>query len=550
MSEIVWENPVSGAKWVRAWRLGEWLSDPVSPLFETLVIPILAEARETGGTKHLGWKLPPGWHLREPYFCVLNGHFFARADSSFPSFVRFLLSDVPRMEKAIAHWHQVDLPQYLERLERLRAFDLERATPAGLLEHIEDLCQDAAAWWHLISLDAGGAGFMEQMFRSVYQRLLQDGPAAEEFLKGLASPQMAGEQRLYALAHQIRHDPTLLNTFEQGEPDQVLAGLEATAGGRAFLSELNSYLEEYGHQVVTLDLLFPTPQEDPALVVSLLQRITTEEIPDLSEQVARVVAQREQAESELAQKLARFPFRKRVIEGMLRRCQDLAQRRETTVFSFQWGWPLLRRSVLEAGRRLSTEGTIDRAADVFFLTRDQVWDSVSKSDRAGDLKAQVRERRERWEWQRTLSPPDRIPPLQDPVWKNHRGPVFWGEGGYDKTQDGERLIGLAASLGCVEGPARILRSPADFVRFQKGDVLVAATTNPVWTPLFALASAVVTESGGVTSHASIVAREYGIPAVVATGCATSVIQDGQIIKVDGDKGVVHLCQAHNDQRSR
>ena len=545
MSKVVWDNPVAGAKWVRTWRLGEWLSDPVSPLFETLVIPTLAMAREVGGTKHLGWRLPPGWHLREPWFCVVNGYFFARADFSLPSFIRFLTFDVPRMEKAIARWHQVNLPQYFERLERLRAFDLEHATPTGVLGHVEDLCQDAAAWWHLISLDAGGSSFMEQMFRSIYQRLLRDGPPAEEFLKGLDSPQMAGEQYLHTLVTQAKHDSVLRSAFEQEDPKRVLIELETSPRGCAFLSDLDSYLEAYGHQVINLDILFPTPQEDPTSLVLLMQKMIAAEIPDSSERVAMVVARRERAEHELAQQLASSPLRKRVIEGLLKRSLELARRRETTVFSFQRGWPLLRRSVLELGRRLAAKGIIDQAVDIFFLTKDEVWDSVLESEQSAAparLKAQARDRREQWEWQRTLSPPDRIPPGDDPIWKGHRGPAFWGEGRHDKTQERERLIGQSASLGYAKGPARILRSPADFQRFQRGDILVAVTTTPVWTLLFALAAAVVTESGGITSHASIVAREYGIPAVVATGCATSVIQNGQTVEVDGNRGIVYLHQ--------
>jgi len=86
----------------------------------------------------------------------------------------------------------------------------------------------------------------------------------------------------------------------------------------------------------------------------------------------------------------------------------------------------------------------------------------------------------------------------------------------------------------------VLLSPDDFPKLRKGDILVTVVTTPVWTSLFNLASAVVTEVGGVASHASILAREYGIPTVLATGVATKVIKDGQVIMVDGSKGVVYF----------
>jgi pyruvate,water dikinase len=105
---------------------------------------------------------------------------------------------------------------------------------------------------------------------------------------------------------------------------------------------------------------------------------------------------------------------------------------------------------------------------------------------------------------------------------------------------GNVIKGLGASAGKVTATARVLFSPEDFSKMKQGDVLVAVTTTPAWTPLFTLASAVVTDIGGPLSHSSIVAREYGIPAVLATGNATRRIQDGQTITVDGGAGTVTL----------
>ena len=105
---------------------------------------------------------------------------------------------------------------------------------------------------------------------------------------------------------------------------------------------------------------------------------------------------------------------------------------------------------------------------------------------------------------------------------------------------GNVIRGVAASPGSATGAARVLHGPEDFSRMQPGDVLVASITTPAWTPLFAMASAIVTDVGGPLSHGSIVAREYGIPAVLGTGVATRRIQDGQTVVVDGDSGMVTL----------
>ena len=102
------------------------------------------------------------------------------------------------------------------------------------------------------------------------------------------------------------------------------------------------------------------------------------------------------------------------------------------------------------------------------------------------------------------------------------------------------LVGMPASPGRASGPARVIRTPEEFDRLQPGDVLVAPATTPAWTPLFARAAAVVTDTGSPLAHASLAAREYGIPAVVGTGNATAHLQDGQVVLVDGNTGLVEV----------
>jgi phosphoenolpyruvate synthase/pyruvate phosphate dikinase len=106
----------------------------------------------------------------------------------------------------------------------------------------------------------------------------------------------------------------------------------------------------------------------------------------------------------------------------------------------------------------------------------------------------------------------------------------------------DAIVGQPASPGRATGPIRIVHGPDEFDRFQPGEVLVARATTPAWTPLFARAVAVVTDGGTLAAHASLVAREYGIPAVVATGDATACLADGQMVTVDGSAGTIHPPQ--------
>jgi pyruvate,water dikinase len=119
----------------------------------------------------------------------------------------------------------------------------------------------------------------------------------------------------------------------------------------------------------------------------------------------------------------------------------------------------------------------------------------------------------------------------------------WLKGiGAPEGEEVSELKGFASSAGVVEGPARVLKRLKDIVDLQPGEILVCPTTNPSWAPVFTQIKAAVTDIGGLTSHAAIVCREYGVPSVTGTGVATSVIKTGDIINVDGDTGVVTIVK--------
>ena len=116
----------------------------------------------------------------------------------------------------------------------------------------------------------------------------------------------------------------------------------------------------------------------------------------------------------------------------------------------------------------------------------------------------------------------------------------WLDADKTKVEDITQLKGFAGSSGVVEGVARMVRSPAELSALQDGEILVAPTTSPSWAPIFSKVSAVVTDVGGIMSHAAIVCREYGLPAVVGAGYATAAIKTGMRIRVDGSSGIVTL----------
>jgi pyruvate,water dikinase len=187
--------------------------------------------------------------------------------------------------------------------------------------------------------------------------------------------------------------------------------------------------------------------------------------------------------------------------------------------------PVLRRAVLEAGRRLAEAGVLREADDVLHLRLEELESlgdpaTLPPAD-AERIRAAVRARSAR---RAELAG---VPLIAPSV-------LFPG-----RVAGGDALVtGTGASGGRATGPVRVIREAAGFGRLRSGEVLVCPYTNPSWTPLFQRAAAVVVDTGGIGSHAAIVAREYGIPAVMGTATGTSVLADGQIVTVDGDTGRV------------
>ena len=177
-------------------------------------------------------------------------------------------------------------------------------------------------------------------------------------------------------------------------------------------------------------------------------------------------------------------------------------------------------------------GHLKRPSDLHFLTRAQLHHPSTANATAAAARKADWDRRRRLRAPLTLGAATGLigDPLQHAVDQARAG---------RQTVPADAIIGQPASAGTASGPVRFITDPDQFDTFQPGEILLARATAPAWTPLFARAAAVITDGGAITAHASIVAREYGIPAVVGTGDATHRLLTGQWVTVDGSTGIVH-----------
>gem|GEM_PF-70998 len=314
--------------------------------------------------------------------------------------------------------------------------------------------------------------------------------------------------------------------------------LETTEAGREYRKRIRRFLAEYGHRgMKDLDVGHPSWAEDPTYVYQMIKSYMSlgTEDPDPLDQFEKAAARRRDLEAYIEKRLTSsfadriFPLRRWLFRLAIRLVHDFFPWRENEKFYGIKVFPGSRRIIKEAGRRYSEAGLLESADGIFFLTVPEVeMQEAGRGMTPAEMKDTVKRRRAEWERQVSRTPPFIV----------RSDGVPWGPKEAPNTEG--ILQGVPASSGRATGVARIIREPSEAHLFRKGEILVAPYTEPGWAPLFLLARAVVMEVGGAICHGAIVAREYGIPAVVGVKGALAAIKDGQTITVDGSRGEVRL----------
>ena len=344
----------------------------------------------------------------------------------------------------------------------------------------------------------------------------------DTLLSGVETRTLEANRALESLAAQIRSDPSFADAFARHAPRELWSVLEAQPNGRAFLQELRAFLDQYGHREAGATLLVSqsTWKDSPEVVLGILKGLALADRPPPSRTPAREAARDEL----LAHPLLRLPPLRSAFLGLLDRARMFPELREDTRFYATLVLPVLRRTLLEFGRRLADIGVVETAEDVFHLTFDELERIDGRWPPPPQLAEELRRVVLRRKARRAALEGT---PLVDPRLLGQAEP------------EGDALArGMPGGPGVAEGPVCVIRDAWEFGKLRPGDVLVAPYTNPAWTPLFARAAAVVVDSGGPMSHAAIVAREYGIPAVMGTVDGTRRLTDGQRVRVDGARGLV------------
>ena len=336
---------------------------------------------------------------------------------------------------------------------------------------------------------------------------------------------------LLDVADVIRPYPQVIDYLQQAKDNNFLDELVKLNGGKETRGAINNYLEKYGMRCAgEIDITKPRWSEKPITLVPLiLSNVKNFEPGESKRKFEKGRQDALKKEQELLGRLKRLPDgeqKAKETKRMIDLVRNFAGYREYPKYGIVSRYFVYKQALLKEAKRLVQAGVINKKEDIYYLSFEEFREVVATNK----LDCQViSKRKEEFNLYKKLSPPR----------------VFTSDGeimtGTYKRENlpADAIIGLPVSSGTVEGRARVILNMED-ADLEDGDILITAFTDPSWTPLFVSIKGLVTEVGGLMTHGAVIAREYGLPAVVGVENASTLIKDGQRIRVNGTEGYVEI----------
>ncbi|MBT4072143.1 MAG: hypothetical protein HOE75_00425 [Chloroflexi bacterium] len=438
-------------------------------------------------------------------------------------------------------WESEWLPEVKELLDAWDGFDLVGASVQSLRDHLSESFEKSARCWHIHFLLAPLISGPSSIFRDLYTDLFGEDRGLESHGLTLAedNKSLETDRELWVLSQYLRSLENFRPVVDTGNDEDL----------RELLGErLDQFLMTYGHRsgdgsgMAGLSWI-----EEPSPVLATIRAYARTDSPDPRLDHSERLADRDRLIDTARENLAGYPesVREQFDQALILAQQGSRLQEDHAYWIDQQTNARTHYVTMEAGRRLVNIGAIGAAEDVNHLGLNEILEALDRlaAGDGVDLNSLVQERTADLEYWSKIDAPVEIgvrPTGARPDTATSRGQARFFGTPVEQDDDPATVHGTPASPGTVEGMAKIVITLADTEKLSPGDIMVAPTTSPPWTPLFRIASAVVTDAGGVLSHCAIVAREYGIPAVVGTGVGPSNIKDGQQVLVDGDAGLIRI----------
>lgn len=466
-----------------------------------------------------------------------NGYGFARslkADPADTDLARMVAEEDSR--RRVDHLTELWESSYRPETEALTRSLLDWAAPGDSLADLLDKYDQVEAAWrrcgelHTISTGLAGVA-MRQFDEFCCGHFGEEGTRiAVESISGMPNMSIESGKALWELSRKLLERPAVVQLLDDRGPSRFLAELDTMDGGAEFRSLLDTYLAAWGQRNESYyEVGLKTWLEDPSFVLNTLNvfAVTPADRSPASLH-SKAVKARVARTDDVRRRLEGSPAWEEFLVGQRRAQQHTVLMEDHNYYIDQRAYTSLRVPHQAIGERLVNMDALDHRDDIFYLHIGEIKNcSDSRVRKYRDLVAERKARRRSW---MHVLPPHYI---------GGDARVMTVPVAHDASRHDDAVVtGMPASAGNVVGTARVILSLDDAHRLQPGEILVTYATAPPWTPLFAIAAAVVTDAGGPLAHCAVVAREYGIPAVVGAGNATTAIRDGATIAVDGASGTV------------
>jgi phosphohistidine swiveling domain-containing protein len=443
--------------------------------------------------------------------------------------------------------------EMLKRYDNLKALNVDTATNIQLLENFEEVINTCRRMWEIHMHMMYGTYTPYVLFEQLCKQLLNiddTHPTFHKLLSGFDNESFRVDRRLWEFSQKVK-DMGLESLFSETPSKDLKAKLESSDKGKKFMKEFTEFLEkEAGWRMERMaEINVPTWLEDPTPGFETIKMYMKKGGEfDLDQDRKKIEKERKEAEKEVLAKIA--PEQKSWFSMLMKVAQNCSRfSEEHNHYLDLYTHALMRRSCMGLGRRFAKSGAIKQPEDIFFLIPDEVRRAGINPDKF-NLKPLVERRRKDWEeWLQRGNPPaimkegftldqaiGGLVQSLDPIALK----VVVGSMPVARPELKADLYGTCGSSGVAEGIARVVLRDEDLPKIQKGDILVAMSTSPAWTPVFSMINGVVVDRGASLSHAAIVGREYGIPVVMNVFTGTQVIKSGQRIRVDGNLGAVYI----------
>ncbi|MDE0686457.1 MAG: PEP-utilizing enzyme [Candidatus Poribacteria bacterium] len=464
---------------------------------------------------------------------------------------------VKLMEEVPEQWYKEWLPEIERDIKEWSQFDLKNASLGELIGHLQKVLSQhkhheylgaiAGVIWYPIVENL--TKFLKELLGNDYEIDINT------LLQGLKSKAYEVEETLWELTKKIKLESELSSIVLNNPPDLALKMIRGTGYWQLF----EQFLTKSGHFGGD-NLLTPSWKEKPTSLLSILSQRISQQGETPSERLQRLERKREIATNEVAKHLSGNQQQLNHFLKNLQRAQKaLPIGQDRYIINVTQSYAILREILLEIGHHLVASSWIEEPQDIFFLMMDEVEEIINHKGGSFNWSEVIAHRRDELKYFEKVvppriigSPPTQLPPNMKYQWdilypekekilpEINEGLILSPQTRLAAVRESKLLRGEAGSPGRVKAQARVIHSIAESRQVTKGDILVCPITTPAWTPLFGIIGGLITDMGVMLSHPAVVAREYGIPAVVGTDIATKVVSNNQIVTVDGSSGYVHL----------